>query len=77
MVSTTNSVLEKKGIMNRERALKVVLVLVGLLFTAGIYPLVGSIRDTWQTNKESAAWVAVRTGCDQGLHSCITLRLRI
>ena len=25
--------------MNRERALKVVLVLVGLLFSAGIYPL--------------------------------------
>ncbi|HZR30282.1 MAG TPA: DUF6632 domain-containing protein [Terriglobales bacterium] len=40
--------------MNRMRALKVVLIVVGLLFTAGIYPLVGSIRDTWQTNKESA-----------------------
>ena len=25
--------------MKRERALKIVLVLVGLLFTAGIYPL--------------------------------------
>ena len=40
--------------MIRERALKVVLVLVGLLFTAGVYPLVGSVRDTWQANKESA-----------------------
>jgi hypothetical protein len=29
--------------MNRERALKVVLVLVGLLFTAGIYPLTMSL----------------------------------
>ena len=29
--------------MNRERALKVVLVLVGLLFTAGVYPLIGSL----------------------------------
>jgi len=29
--------------MLRERALKVVLVLVGLLFTAGIYPLIGSL----------------------------------
>jgi hypothetical protein len=28
--------------MNRERALKVVLVLVGLLFVAAIYPLVTS-----------------------------------
>ena len=29
--------------MRRERALKVVLILVGLLFTAGIYPLIGSL----------------------------------
>ena len=29
--------------MRRERALKVVLVLVGLLFTAAIYPLIGSL----------------------------------
>jgi hypothetical protein len=31
--------------MNRERALKVVLVLVGLVFSAGIYPVVTSVRD--------------------------------
>ena len=30
--------------MWRGRALKAVLVLVGLLFTAGIYPLIGSLR---------------------------------
>ena len=29
--------------MRRDRALKVVLVLVGLLFTAGIYPMVGGL----------------------------------
>jgi hypothetical protein len=29
--------------MNRERGLKVVLVLVGPLFTAGVYPLIGSL----------------------------------
>lgn len=29
--------------MRRERALKIVLVLVGLLFTAGIYPMVGRL----------------------------------
>jgi len=29
--------------MWRERGLKVVLVLVGLLFTAGVYPLIGSL----------------------------------
>jgi hypothetical protein len=31
--------------MNRERALKVVLVLVGLVFSAGIYPAVTSVLD--------------------------------
>jgi Family of unknown function (DUF6632) len=29
--------------MWRERALKIVLALVGLLFTAGVYPLIGSL----------------------------------
>jgi hypothetical protein len=29
--------------MRRERALKAVLVLVGLIFSAGIYPLIGSL----------------------------------
>ena len=29
--------------MRRERALKVVLVVVGLLFSAGVYPLIGSL----------------------------------
>ena len=40
--------------MIRERALKVVLVLVGLLFSAAIYPVVTSVRDGWQANKEDA-----------------------
>src|SRR5882724_8437120 len=46
--------LAKKGIMNRERALKVVLVLVGLLFSAGIYPLVTTVRSELQPNIENA-----------------------
>ena len=40
--------------MIRERALKVVLVLVGLLFSAGIYPVVTSVRSGWEANKEDA-----------------------
>ena len=40
--------------MNRERALKVVLVLVGLLFSAGIYPVLTSVRSGWEANKEEA-----------------------
>jgi hypothetical protein len=34
--------------MNRERALKVVLVLVGLLFLAGVYPVTNSL---WHANQ--------------------------
>jgi uncharacterized membrane protein YhdT len=40
--------------MLRERARKAVLVLVGLVFSAAIYPLVTSVRDGWQANKEDA-----------------------
>jgi hypothetical protein len=40
--------------MIRQRALKIVLVLVGLTFSAGIYPAVTSVRDGWQANKEDA-----------------------
>ena len=40
--------------MNRGRALRVVLVLVGLLFSAGIYPLVTAVRSELQPNNENA-----------------------
>ena len=40
--------------MNREKALKILLVLLGLLFVAGIYPLVTSVRSGWQANREDA-----------------------
>jgi hypothetical protein len=39
------SVIEQEDTMIRERALKIVLVLVGLLFTAGIYPIT---TDLWK-----------------------------
>jgi uncharacterized membrane protein HdeD (DUF308 family) len=38
--------------MNRERALKILLVLVGLLFLAGVYPLTMSF---WQPNQSEYA----------------------
>jgi hypothetical protein len=41
--------------MIKQRALKVVLVLVGLLFVGGVYPLITSVRDGWQANREDAA----------------------
>ena len=40
--------------MHREKALKILLLLLGVLFAAGIYPLVTSVRSGWQANKEDA-----------------------
>ena len=37
-----------------ERALKIVLVLVGLLFSAGVYPLITSVISGWHANKEDS-----------------------
>lgn len=36
--------------MTRERVLKVVLVVIGLLFVAGLYPLIGGIRHPSASN---------------------------
>jgi hypothetical protein len=47
-------VIQQEGTMNRERALKILLVVVGLIFSAGVYPLVTSVRSGWQANKEDA-----------------------
>jgi hypothetical protein len=59
--------------MNRERALKIVLALVGLLFSAGIYPLVTMIRSALQPLVLTAfvLWIAslaMRGHADQLRH---------
>ena len=60
--------------MIRERALKVVLVLVGLLFTAAIYPLVTSVRDGWQANKEDALPMMMSLYFTVGIFLLLTAR---
>ena len=40
--------------MNRAKALKILLVLFGLIFVAGVYPLITSVRSGWQMNREDA-----------------------
>jgi hypothetical protein len=47
--------------MNRERFLKVVLALVGLLFSAGIFPMVIMVRSVLQPHNESALPIALKT----------------
>jgi hypothetical protein len=46
-MSSPHRVIQQEGTLNRERVLKVVLVLVGLPFSAGIYPLTMSL---WKMN---------------------------
>jgi uncharacterized membrane protein YhdT len=48
------SVFYQEGTMSRDKALRVLLVLVGLIFVAGVYPLITSVRSGWQANKEDA-----------------------
>jgi hypothetical protein len=40
--------------MWRERTLRILLVLFGLIFTAAVYPLITSVRSGWQANKEDS-----------------------
>ena len=40
--------------MRRERALRILLVLFGLIFLAAVYPLITSVRSGWQANKEDS-----------------------
>ena len=40
--------------MWRQRALRILLVLFGLIFVAGVYPLISSVRSGWQANKEDS-----------------------
>jgi hypothetical protein len=49
-MSSPHRVIQEEGTMNRERVLKVVLVLVGLLFSPGIYPLTMSL---WKMNESN------------------------
>lgn len=50
--------------MNRERSLKVVLALVGLLFSAGIFPMVIMVRSVVQPDNESALPIALKTAAE-------------
>jgi quinol-cytochrome oxidoreductase complex cytochrome b subunit len=59
--------------MRRERALKVVLV-VGLIFIAGIYPLITSVRDGWRANKEDPLPMGISLYVTQGIFLLLAAR---
>ena len=60
--------------MNRERVLKIVLVLVGLLFVAGVYPLITSVRSGWQANREDAEPMGISLYVMMGIFLLIAAR---
>ena len=60
--------------MRRQRALKVVLVLVGLVFSAGIYPMVTSVRDGWQAGKEDSLPMALSLYVTLGIFLLLAAR---
>jgi hypothetical protein len=65
---------EKEGTMWRQRALKIVLVLVGLMFVAGVYPLITSVRQGWQANKEDAEPMGISLYVTQGVFLLLAAR---
>ena len=60
--------------MNREKALKILLVLLGLLFVAGVYPLVTSVRGGWQANKEDAEPMFISLYVTMGIFLLVAAR---
>ena len=60
--------------MIRQRALRIVLVLVGLIFVAGIYPLITSVRDGWQANKEDAMPMGISLYVMMGIFLLVAAR---
>lgn len=60
--------------MRRERALRIVLVIVGLIFLAGVYPLFTSIREGWQANKEDSLPMGVSLYVMQGIFLLLAAR---
>ena len=60
--------------MWRQRALRILLVLFGLIFVAGVYPLITSVRSGWQANKEDAEPMALSLYVTTGIFLLVAAR---
>jgi hypothetical protein len=60
--------------MNRGKALQILLVLLGLLFVVGVYPLITSIRNGWQQNREDAEPMAISLYVTMGIFLLVSAR---
>jgi hypothetical protein len=60
--------------MNRDKALRILLVLFGLIFVAGVYPLITPVRSGWQANKEDAEPMALSLYVTMGIFLLVAAR---
>jgi quinol-cytochrome oxidoreductase complex cytochrome b subunit len=60
--------------MLRERALRIVLVIVGLIFLAGLYPLITSVREGRHANKEDSLPMGISLYLMQGIFLLLAAR---
>ena len=60
--------------MNRDKALRILLVLFGLTFVAGVYPLITSIRSDWQANREDAEPMGISLYVTMGIFLLMAAR---
>jgi hypothetical protein len=60
--------------MNRDKALRILLVLFGLIFVAGVYPLITSVRSGWQANREDAEPMALSLYVTIGIFLLVAAR---
>ena len=60
--------------MNRDKALRILLVLFGLIFVAGVYPLITSVRRGWQANQEDAEPMALSLYVMMGIFLLLAAR---
>jgi quinol-cytochrome oxidoreductase complex cytochrome b subunit len=62
------------GTMNRDKLLRILLVVFGLIFVAGVYPLITSIRSGWQANKEEAEPMGISLYITMGIFLLLASR---
>jgi hypothetical protein len=60
--------------MNRGKTLQILLLLLGLLFVAGVYPLIMSIRSGWQANKADYEPMAISLYVTIGIFLLVAAR---
>ena len=60
--------------MKRDRALRILLVLFGLIFVAGVYPLITSVRSGWQANREDAEPMGLSLYVTMGIFLLVAAR---